>query len=1030
MIVNVFIFIANSWGSKEGGINSFNFDLSLACARIARLEREMKICCVIPDLTNKVCSEIKRDNALPITLQGSDFQSSSAADIIIDHLKSSSELRRRFPEKCNTFWIGHDVYTGELAEQCAIACNGWSIIFHHMDYASYYLYKNQNIEEYSKKVDKQKAILCAADLVCAVGPKLQNSAQDIVRRNQNLKVLEVYPGIADLDSIETVSKRFNPIVFGRVEKDNQRVKQISLAINAYAKAVANDKNYDIIGTDSRLYVIGYKDDDRECFEEEVQRLNENASEVAKKLCNIVPLPYISDRKQLGEKIAEASVAMMLSFHEGFGLVGYEAIAAGVPVVISKNTGLYVFLHKNRLSHLVYGVEIEGACTPDGFSENDLSIVSNALIEIRRNEDEHKRRALELRDILRSQKEKYSWDAVAHNFIDRVFEVFTNDLKGVQEIFFQPKDMKQFIIPEHQKGQVACYIKAVGRKHVFKVKGYGALGLLIEDLRELYADESYKVLVYNILSKPENKSDFYDYFIADCQDYFGSENSANSFTWFAENEFADKLHNTILILNHFPEDPSAYFDTLFSILEKSRKNFLIFTVLDQDSSSPVQVTSFAEKNFVEGDTSTTIVTSQPDLTKSQKTLIKILSFFRRVYTKKIINYICNSIDLYLEKVNKDPIFTNALEIEDKLYELGLIEEFSEYSCQNAKLLYEIASGIEIDNAIYALGIFELGCYYARCYRFNRNQDPQLNWGAFSCQCFETAVKTNSNMAKEIKIEYESILSEMRFKFMRTAQYERYIRLLENYIDVFKEPDNLWLWYNLLHCQSIYQPKQETLKITEELLNTKISKLNFEEPKNAELYIQFIRLCAELENDLDCDQVTNNLLEREKIIPRRQIGNNIWSQYTTTLITVAIDQNDFELAASNIKKLKNIQDNPYAWINACALEITLEMIQFEKRITTALSGNLSDIERAYEMACNTINDMRSRSWISGLLGEYLLLIGKQDGEKKIKCSLIARKRSGEKSKSYRNWLIRIYSLKISSEMRQLILQEFERTGIIID
>lgn len=1013
MGINLFIFIADSWGTKEGGINSFNFDLSLACARIAKTREDCRICCVVPGLSDKTCNEIKCDNVLPITLQDLEFGSTNASGIIIEHLKANLELRRLFPERSNTFFIGHDVYTGELAEQCAIACNGWSIVFHHMDYASYYLYKNSNVQEYNKKIDKQKDILCAADFVCAVGPKLKDSAQDIVRRKKNLEVLEVFPGIANFIPIEKVSKRFSPIVFGRVEEDNQRVKQISLAIYAYAKAIANDKDYDIIGPDSRLSVIGYKDDDIKYIEQEVQRLNENALKIAHKLCNIVPLPYISNRKQLEEKIAEASVAMMLSFHEGFGLVGYEAIAAGVPVIISKNTGLYQFLNQQGMAHYVYGVDIEGSFTTDGYSENDLDVVSTALMTIRKNESYYKKQAIELRKILITQSEKYSWNAVAQHFINKVFYVFNKELKSIKKNFYQPQELKQLVVSECDKGIVASYLKFNDSQHVFKVEGNNALSILIEDLKELYSNGKYKVLIYNILSTPENKSDAYEYFIADCQDYFDSGNQENSIIWFAENELVNKLHNTILILNHFSKNSSIYFDTLFSILEDSKDDFLVFTVLDTNSYLTIQ--------------SATKAKTHPSLCETQQLLIKILSFFKRAYTKKIIKYICNAINLYLEKIHKKPIFIDILEDECALYEAGLIEEFSEYSCQNTKLLYEIAKGLEIDNTVYSLGVFELGRYYARCYCFNRKQDPQLNWGVFSCQCFRTAIEINSGMKQEIKKEYEAILFEMRFKFMRTAQYERYIRLLQEFIDIFKEPDNLWIWYNLLHCKSIFQPKQETLKIAEEILYTKIRKLDLDESKNAQLYIQFIRLCAELENDLGCNRVTGKLLERVKLVSTQKIGNVILSQYITTLITVAIDQDEFELATNNIKRLKKLKkkDNPYPWINACALEITIEIIKFKEKRTKTLGGNLSDLEKAYKMACNLINDIRSQSWINGIWGEYLMLKGEQEGEKKIKYSLMNRRRSGEKSKSYRNWLTRICSMELSLEMQELVRKEIVRT-----
>lgn len=53
---------------------------------------------------------------------------------------------------------------------------------------------------------------------------------------------------------------------------------------------------------------------------------------------------------------------MLSIHEGFGLAGWEAIAAGIPLVVSKNSGLYEFLDDsfaNQAAKYVYPIEIKG-----------------------------------------------------------------------------------------------------------------------------------------------------------------------------------------------------------------------------------------------------------------------------------------------------------------------------------------------------------------------------------------------------------------------------------------------------------------------------------------------------------------------------------------------------------------------------------------------------------------------------------------------------------------------------------------------
>ena len=53
--------------------------------------------------------------------------------------------------------------------------------------------------------------------------------------------------------------------------------------------------------------------------------------------------YTDDRQKLYVALADNEVALMLAWHEGFGLVGWEAIAAGVPLVLSKRTGLYKLL---------------------------------------------------------------------------------------------------------------------------------------------------------------------------------------------------------------------------------------------------------------------------------------------------------------------------------------------------------------------------------------------------------------------------------------------------------------------------------------------------------------------------------------------------------------------------------------------------------------------------------------------------------------------------------------------------------------
>lgn len=54
---------------------------------------------------------------------------------------------------------------------------------------------------------------------------------------------------------------------------------------------------------------------------------------------VVVRPYNADVERLDEDLRRACVVLMPSSTEGFGLVGLEAISAGVPVCISDQSGL-------------------------------------------------------------------------------------------------------------------------------------------------------------------------------------------------------------------------------------------------------------------------------------------------------------------------------------------------------------------------------------------------------------------------------------------------------------------------------------------------------------------------------------------------------------------------------------------------------------------------------------------------------------------------------------------------------------------
>lgn len=77
----------------------------------------------------------------------------------------------------------------------------------------------------------------------------------------------------------------------------------------------------------------------------VKQLNLLAGQYNKFGLSWQPLRYTSDQEQLHAKSTNAAVVLMPSRAEGHGLAAQEALAAHVPVLIARDTGLAELLNE-------------------------------------------------------------------------------------------------------------------------------------------------------------------------------------------------------------------------------------------------------------------------------------------------------------------------------------------------------------------------------------------------------------------------------------------------------------------------------------------------------------------------------------------------------------------------------------------------------------------------------------------------------------------------------------------------------------
>jgi glycosyltransferase involved in cell wall biosynthesis len=386
--VNNVFFLADCWGAAKGGINVVNYDLANAFGRLANEYRTQVYCVVSGTVSEKLKNAAATNNVTLISIDPEDFSKNRFG-----------KLKQHVSSATNLYWIGHDIITGNQATACKDTYGGTLAIFHHMNYESYYSAKGSGVEV-KAKCDSQKEILSKADVLIAVGDKLLDSLNDIV---PDIKPKErIIPGLADITPKISSPKKLRMVSSGRIEGDNDSIKQFGLSVQAFCELI---KNNDVERDDSNLTLWGLSPNDTET---EI-RLREAGSQITQGHISINCLPYTTDRNILFQSIKDSSVFIMPSLSEGFGLVGLEAISAGVPLIVSKHSGLYEFLENEKLDNYVKVINVQGDIGGKT-NPNDIKTLNDILKNMLRDMPKYKNDALRLREKL--LENDVTWESAA------------------------------------------------------------------------------------------------------------------------------------------------------------------------------------------------------------------------------------------------------------------------------------------------------------------------------------------------------------------------------------------------------------------------------------------------------------------------------------------------------------------------------------------------------------------------------------------------------------------------------------------
>ena len=303
--------LATEWGSSKGGLSTINRELAIQLAKFP----EVQVTYFLPK-----CSEEDRKVAF----------SHGVKILEAKRLPGYEELEwLSFPPEHLQIdvIVGHGVKLGRQAQviRNSHKCKWIQMVY--TDPEAKGMFKSyENPISRGKEMYNVEVQLCKmANFVVGVGSKLARAFRTYLRScNKNQDIFEFTPGIIDefisIQQLYEERKDFRVLVFGRGDTEHFELKGFDIA----ARSVAALR-------DTHLVCVGAPDGKHE---EIANRLLECG---IPKNCLMVR-GYVKSREALKRLFCKVDLVLLPSRTEGFGLAGLEALSAGLPVIVSKNSG--------------------------------------------------------------------------------------------------------------------------------------------------------------------------------------------------------------------------------------------------------------------------------------------------------------------------------------------------------------------------------------------------------------------------------------------------------------------------------------------------------------------------------------------------------------------------------------------------------------------------------------------------------------------------------------------------------------------
>ena len=374
------MFLADEWGSSKGGLSTIKREVAKTFSKCSSKVNTVYYL-VPPGQAGKDIKEEAEKSGVQI-VEAKKYTGMSASQLLCfppDDLQIDVV-------------VGHGRKLGpqaQIIKENKTGCK-W-VQFVHVSSEDIGMYKGSEVYEEKHKVEVE---LCEkADLVVAVGPKLAETYTADLRYCEK-PVQDFTPGIfeefAKLTPPETDTGVFHILLFGRGGEEDFKLKGYDIA--AQAVDAMHQGNYEL------TFVGAPKGKVEEVKNNLLKQGIQNSKLKVRRFCE--------DRKELSKMFSKADLCLMPSRTEGFGLTALEALSAGVPVLVTNNSGLGKALEK-----VPYGNTcIVGSEEPDEWKKKIEDVLKK----------KRGLRLVEAAGIRDHYKEKYPWYEQCSELVECIY----------------------------------------------------------------------------------------------------------------------------------------------------------------------------------------------------------------------------------------------------------------------------------------------------------------------------------------------------------------------------------------------------------------------------------------------------------------------------------------------------------------------------------------------------------------------------------------------------------------------------------